>query len=223
MLRRSLLLLLLLVPLVAFGAAPAAATEGSFTAGAYPATITAAQNTTVFGIGSLWKVTCSETTFSGTLSFKTNGLELNETYGGCTANGGLPVTTRSNGCIYAWKLEELEAPGTAKGRTSSTCAGGKMVEFETFEGALQHAFGVSVCTFGLPVQVRYSALTHNGESSGIEDVLMTINLSGFEFKVLKGTKASCGAPVGETVVGTYTGSQTLGASKEGKAVSLMVG
>lgn len=224
MFRKSVLIALASVALLGLGPVSAQAEIGSFTASTYPATVTATQvGENVFKFGGSWQVSCGEASLSGTLWSKANGVQMNQSYAKCTANGIRPVTVRTNGCVYAWKLEELEGLGTAKGWTSGSCGGGKTLEFDIYEGAASHSAGFPLCTYGIPPQVETTMQTHNGESGGIEDVQLTLSLTGFEVKVLKGSKLLCGAGVGEAVSGSYTGTQTLSATNEGKAVSLMVG
>ncbi|HEU5064214.1 MAG TPA: hypothetical protein VFT79_13840 [Solirubrobacterales bacterium] len=227
MIKKSRNLILVALALAAFagpGSAPAQAEQAAFTAGAYPATVTGTQvGENVFGFGGLWEVTCPGASSTGTLLSK-GGIQMTASYGECVANESFPVTVRTNGCVYAWKLETLEGPGTAAGWTSGSCGGGKMVEFDLYEGSAAHKFGFAFCTYGIPAQIETSIQTHNAESGGVEDVQLTLNLTGFNVKVLKGSSLLCGAEAGQTVSGSYTGTQTLSATdEEGKATSFMVG
>jgi hypothetical protein len=211
------------VAVLALSASAARAEIGTFTAGGYPATVSAAQvGKNVFKFGS-WEISCGEVVLSSTLFSASAGLQMNQSYGGCTTGFSLPVTVRTNGCVYAWKLEELEGAGTAGGRTSGSCGGGAVVEFDLYENAVKHKAGTPFCTYGVPPQIAATIKTHNGEAGGIEDVVLTLSLTGIEVKVLKGTKVLCGAAAGGTVSGSYTGTQTLTATKESEPVSLMVG
>lgn len=221
--RKLILGALVSLALGSFGSASAQAEWATLTANKYPATVTATQiGENVFKFGP-WQISCAEASFNGTLMSESTGVQISQSYGNCATTNSLPVTVRINGCEYAWKLNELEGPGTAEGFTSGTCGGGKMLEFDVYESAAKHNSGSALCTYGVPPQPVYTVQAHNSESGGVEDVQLTINLSGFEVKVLKGTVFFCGAGLGGTVSGTYTGTQTLSATNEDKAVSLMVG
>ena len=94
-----------------------------------------------------------------------------------------------------------------------------MVEIDVYGGVAEHFLGMPLCTYGIPPQVTTTFQTHNGSA----DVELTVNLTGFEVKILKATSLFCGGGAGETLSGSYSGTETLSATKEGKAVSLMVG
>jgi hypothetical protein len=130
---------------------------------------------------------------------------------------------RLNGCVYAWKLENLEPEGTATARTSGSCAEGKVIEVDIYESASKHSLGIPLCTYGIAPQITNGMKTHNRLSGGVEVVEVTLSSTTFEVKVLKGTKAVCGAAGGGTIAGSFTGIQTATGTVEGKAVNFMVG
>jgi hypothetical protein len=194
------LLALCALALVAFGAVGAiGAQAGTFTAGAYPATITgqnvggAHQFSTEVGV-----MNCN-VTFHGELAAASSELTMTPTYN-CGING-LEVDVDLNGCDYVFHAGETMAMHEVGGSLDIICPEGAEIDFEITS--------MMVCHLTVGEQLGLEAITYTNRTMA-KDVDADVSLG----EIAYGLDAGC--PVmGTFANGTYGGTTTLKSDNEG--------
>jgi hypothetical protein len=195
-----------LFAVLALGAGGAAAAQAaSWTAESHPAAVkgvSAAVSQWTWGNGS--RVIGCASTYEGTLTTNTTGLQVAPAYSGCTSTGGLPTTFSMNGCSYTW---------TATTATTATqtvsCPAGQEIRINIYATAAKQKEGITACELGIPAQGPVSGIGMSNQGVGHERyVAQTTNVS-LKATGYKGSKLLCGAAVGETVNAANIGNVTI--------------
>jgi hypothetical protein len=131
MIRNLRVLGLAFVAVLAMSAVAASAAQAvpTFTASAYPATVTGSNTignevfTTEGG-----KVECDSHFVSSAISGPTSTLTVTPTYTGCTAFGFLNATVTTEGCTYVFHATEKVSTGVYKHHVDVVCPTGKSIK-----------------------------------------------------------------------------------------------
>ena len=198
--RRIKLLALAALALVAFGAVNAAGAQaGTFTAAAYPATITG-QNVGgahVFNT-EVGMMNCN-VMFHGELTAASSELTLTPTYN--CGIGGLAVDVNLNGCDYVFHAGETMAMHEVGGSMDILCPEEAEIDFEITS--------MVTCHLTVPEQLGLEAITYTNRTMA-RDVDADMSLG----EIAYGLDPGC--PVmGTFANGTYGGTTTLKSDNEG--------
>jgi hypothetical protein len=188
------LALVALVALSALVASSASAAGERFHSEVEPTILTGTNtNTHVFAAGSA-HVECTEATFRGTATLKTEATQtVHPTYNGCTFLGE-PATVDTTGCNYVF--------------SSETVAGVLPVEIECTSG---YAIKVTSpgCTLTFGAQKNTGGVTVTNEGSGTTRDSKVVSSTGATF-----TKSGSLCFLVSGTTGTYTGTTTVKGFKD---------
>jgi hypothetical protein len=198
---------LTLVVLGAFGATGVQA--GTFTAGAYPATVKGTS-----GLHLLMTPTISISisclpTFHGILSGGSESLTLTPSYGTSCKSEEQSVHISNNGCDLAMRAGSTKEADVVSGTMDVVCPLGKAIDFE-----LTSPPG---CHFMVPAQEKTSLLTYR-----MDTAKKTISVEYGVSKLAYVLSSKCPEAAGEYANGAYLGTSTLQATNEGLATSFLV-
>lgn len=192
--------LAVLAVLATAAAVAPAAQAGTFTAGAYPATITgqnvgAHQFTTALGV-----MNCN-VTFHGEMAAASSELTLTPSYGtNCGINNKV-VHVDMNGCDYLFHAGETIAADEVDGSMDIKCPEGAEIDFEITS--------MPICHITVPEQLGLESITYT-DRTGVKDVDADMSLGGIAY----GLDAGCTVE-GTVEGGTYAGTTTLRSDNEG--------
>lgn len=200
--RKIRLLGLALFTALAIGALPATGAQaGTFTAGAYPATLTGAsigphQFTTELGV-----MECAPS-FHGVQAAAAAQITVIPLYGTSCSIGGLPVHVNRNGCDFRLHAGATLGMDEVAGSLEVLCPDGNRLDFE-ITGVMQ------VCHLTVPPQGVLGPVTYT-DRTFVNDVDIDFNV------VSLGYTLDAGCPVeGAFPNGTYAGTTTLKTDNEG--------
>lgn len=204
--RIGLLGLIALTALATAALAATAAQAGTFTAGAYPATITGSAVGPHLLSTELGAMECAPT-FHGELTGEAGELTLTPTYGRCKL-GAKEVHVNNNGCDYRLHANNAMAEDEVAGTMDVICPAGSAIDFEITS--------MPICHLTIPEQFGLSALTFTNHTAA-KDVDVDISLGGLEYTLGAGCPGA-----GNYANGTYGGLSTLKADHGGAGTSLAV-
>lgn len=175
------------------------AQAGTFTAGAYPATITgttgvAHEFTTALGV-----MKCLPT-FHSKLEAAGGTLTVVPNYGTSCKLGETLVHVTNNGCDFRWNAGETKEMDVVGGSMDIVCPDNKI----DFEITLE-----PVCHLTVPAQNGLGPLLYT-DNTEAEDVVMHFGLEGITYILDNGCPE-----VGMFANGTYKGTSTIKADHEG--------
>jgi hypothetical protein len=202
------LLALSALALVAIGAVSATGAQaGTFTAGAYPATITGSSGTGSHEFTTQLGVMKCAPTFDSKMEAALATLTVAPNYGTSCKIGEDPVHVKNNGCDFGWHAGATIEMDQVGGWMDINCPDNK-IDFEITSEP--------VCHLTVPPQTELGSLlfTNNTEA---EDVILHFNLEGI-FYILDN---ECPV-VGAFANGVYKGTSTLKADAEGAGTSFQV-
>jgi hypothetical protein len=203
------LLALSALALVAIGAVSATGAQaGTFTAGAYPATITGSsaagshEFTTQIGT-----IKCGPT-FHSQMAAESGTLTVTPNYGTSCGIAGKQVHVTNNGCDFRWHAGATQEADVVGGWMGIICPDTK-IDFE-ITGEEQ------VCHVTVPAQGELGSLLYTNNTEA-EDVILHFGLEGIFYELDNGCPE-----VGAFANGVYTGTSTLRADHEGAGTSFEV-
>jgi hypothetical protein len=207
--------------LMAFAASAQAETAG-FVASSYPVTLTgkpATSSSYAFGSVSSRIVSCTEETWSSSLTSNSLRPSSSLTFGGCTNSpGGGTATVKSNECTYA---QSPQSTSSSEGSVSLDieCPAGKSIEIQALSSG-----GTLICAYTLGPQTGIAFASYKDEGTGAsEDVAETLKSSALKVTVVTGTAAACGASAPNTTSLTISGTLTLkGSNAKSESVGVRV-
>lgn len=187
---------------IAIGAVPATSAQaGTFTAGAYPATLTGAaigthEFTTAVGV-----MECAPN-FHGVQGAAAAQITVVPLYGESCSIAGLPVHVNRNGCDFRLHAGNTLGMDEVAGSMDISCPEGNRLDFE-ITGVMQ------VCHLTVPAQAGLGPITYT-DRTFFDDVDIDFNV------VSVGYILDMGCPeVGPFPNGTYVGTSTLKTDNEG--------
>lgn len=200
--RKIRLLDLALLATTAVSVVPATSAQaGTFTAGAYPATLTGAAVGTHEFTTALGVMECAPS-FHGVQAAAAAQITVTPLYGASCSIGGLPVHVNRNGCDFRLLAGNTVGMDEVAGSMELLCPEGNRLDFE-ITGVMQ------VCHLTVPPQGVLGPLTYT-DRTFVNDVDIDFNV------VSVGYILDMGCPeVGPFPNGTYVGTTTLKTDHEG--------
>jgi hypothetical protein len=196
------LLTLSALALVAIGAVSASGAQaGTFTAGAYPATITGTSAAASHDFFTQVGVIECAPTFDSKMAAEAGTLTVLPNYGTSCSIGGNQVHVSNNGCDFRWHAGATIQMDVVGGFMDIVCPDTK-IDFEITSEP--------VCHVTVPAQNGIGSLRYTN-NTGAEDVTLDFGLENLFYELDNGC-AVVGAFFGE-----YKGSSTLRADIEGGA------
>lgn len=189
--------------LIAIGAMSATGAQaGTFTAGAYPATITGSSAAASHEFTTQLGVMKCAPTFHSKMEAAVVTLTVTPTYGTSCKIGESQVHVKNNGCDFAWHAGETREMDEVGGSMDILCPDTK-IDFEITSEP--------VCHLTVLPQMGLGSLlfTNNTEA---EDVILHFSLAGISYILDNGCPV-----VGAFGNGVYKGTSTLKADAEGGA------
>lgn len=206
--RQLRLLGLALLALVASGAVTATGAQaGTFTAGAYPATITGS-SVGVHLLGTELGMMECEPTFHGVLEAAAEELTLVPTYATSCKLGAKEVHVTNNGCDFKLHAGETLEEDAVGGTMDIVCPEGNAMDFEITS--------MPICHLTIPGQAGLSALTYTNRTMA-KDVDLDFSIGELVYRLDNNCPAA-----GDHANGTYGGTSTLKADHEGAETSFGV-
>lgn len=203
------LLALSALALVAIGAVSATGAQaGTFTAGAYPATITGSsasgshEFTTQLGV-----MKCGPT-FHGKMEAASGTLTVTPNYGTGCSIGGKVVHVKNNGCDYRWHAGTTQEFDVVTGSMDIVCPGENKIDFEITS--------LPICHVTVPAQNNLGMLTYTNDTLA-QDVNLDFGLEFVFYELDNGCSV-----VGAFGNGAYKGGSTLKADAGGAGTSFEV-
>lgn len=192
--------------------------ESLFAAERYPATVVGSQEkegTELHVINTeAGTIRCTNVTFGGSLSGAANPLSLSPTYSGCGAFGFTEASVTTNGCSYAYWLDEEGGLGGYP--MDINCPAGKEIVVKT-----------ATCTMAIPPQSGRRASEYaNLDSSptGHSEIEITSKVANLTYTVTKDGFLCPFNGTGTRTTGTYTGKTLLqGQNGEGRPMNIKIG
>jgi hypothetical protein len=196
------LLGLALLTVIAVGAVPVASAQaGTFTAGAYPATLTGAPVGTHEFTTAVGTMECAPA-FHGVQAAAAGQITVVPLYGESCSIAGLPVHVNRNGCDFRLYAGNTLGMDEVAGSMEINCPEGNRLDFE-ITGVMQ------VCHLTVPPQGVLGPITYTNRTF-FDDVDIDFNV------VSVGYILDMGCPeVGPFPNGTYVGTSTLKTDNEG--------
>lgn len=225
-LRKLGLALMAVMALGAVVASAAQATNGEFTAGEYPAVVSAEQETgaeivnrfVVGGVG----VECEVATFGGTLEKPSSTLGIHPHYTNCETSLGTEATIDvTNGCGYLFHAGEgLNANDDVfAGTVDIHCES----EGKTVETATAIVVTAGFCNIDVKTQTGINGITYTNITGSPKDVTIDVNSTNVE---VKGTNVFlCPSAVTSATTGTYESKVTVKGFEdiaEGKQIDALI-
>jgi hypothetical protein len=184
----------------------AGAQAGTFTAGAYPATITSENIIPVQFTTQLGTMIC-EPTLHGELGAASEALTVTPSYGATCRIGGKGVHVKNNGCDFRLQAGATKEGSEVEGSMDIVCPAGKKIDFEITS--------VPVCHLTVPGQSELGSIRYTNMVQ--KDIVAHFEI-GLVFYELD---AGC-STVGSFSDGEYDATTTLMADSEGLGTSLKV-
>ena len=205
--RIGLLGLIALTALASAAMAASAAQAGTFTAGAYPATITGSSAAASHEfITQLGVMKCAPT-FDSKLEAAAATLTVVPNYGTSCKLGEKLVHVTNNGCDFRWNAGGTVEEDVVNGSMDIACPDNK-IDFEVTSEP--------VCHLTVPAQNGLGTLVYTNNTAA-EDVVLHFGLEGIFYELDNGCPE-----VGAFANGVYKGTSTLKADHEAAATSFEV-
>lgn len=200
---------LALLALVAFGAFNAVGAQaGTFTAGAYPATVTgSAVGMHLLGT-ELGVMECAPT-FDGELAAASEELTLTPTYGTSCKLGAKEVHVTNNGCDFRLHAGNTLVEDRVAGTMDIICPEGMAIDFEITS--------MPICHLTIPGQAGLSSLVFTNRTMA-KDVDLDFGIVELVYHL----GGNCPGGPATYANGTYGGTSTLTADNEGAATAFGV-
>lgn len=192
--------LLAVLALTAIGAVSATAAQaGTFTAAAYPATITGQSvGFHVFETELGVPMNCN-VQLHGEMAAASETLTMTPTYN--CGSGGNPVDVNRNGCDFVFRAGETLGNDEVSGLMDLVCPEGAAIDFEITS--------MQVCHLTVGEQLGLGEITYTNRTMA-KDVDVDMALTGIEYELDEGCPV-----VGVFGTGEYTGTTTLKSDNEG--------
>lgn len=203
------LLALSALALVALGALSATAAQaGTFTAGAYPATITGSTAAGAHEMKTqLGTMNCGPS-FHGVMEAASETLTLTPNYGTTCSIGGNQVHVKNNGCDFRLHAGATKEVDVITGSMDIVCPAESKMDFEITSA--------TTCHLTIPAQNNLGTLTYTNNTAA-QDVNLDFKLEFFFYELDVGCST-----VGAFFDGFYGGTSTLKADAGGAGTSFQV-
>ncbi|HET9678158.1 MAG TPA: hypothetical protein VFP21_11720 [Solirubrobacterales bacterium] len=196
-----------LLAVVATGAVGATGAQaGTFTAGAYPATITSENIIPVQFTTQLGAMIC-EPTLHGELGAASETLTVTPNYGATCRIGGKGVHVKNNGCDFLLHAGATKEGSEVEGSMDIVCPEGKKLDFEITS--------MPVCHLTVPGQGEIGTTRYT--STVQKDIVAHFELAFVFYELDNGCSI-----VGSFLDGSYEATTTLKADSEGFSTPLKV-
>jgi hypothetical protein len=210
MISKARTLALLLACIAAIGAISAAAAQaGTFTAEAYPATMTGeavANHQFRFGAGT---VNCPVATFHGQLVEASSTLTIGAEYNECTTAGGAAVVVNMTSCDYRFHAGETIEQDKVDGSMDVQCTeAGDEIDF---------MIPANGCTVKIPAQEGLTTLVFTDHTQA-KDFDVDIGATEIEYT----QNAQCAGGAGVFQQGEYSGRSTIQGDHAGAETGVTV-